>query len=25
LARCKRCREAGHNSRTCKKETVATT
>jgi hypothetical protein len=25
LARCKRCRETGHNSRTCKKETVATT
>ena len=24
LARCKRCRETGHNSRTCKKETVAT-
>jgi hypothetical protein len=24
LARCKRCREIGHNSRTCKKETVAT-
>ena len=25
LARCKRCRETGHNSRTCKKETVVTT
>jgi hypothetical protein len=25
LARCKRCRETGHNSRTCKKETLATT
>ena len=25
LARCKRCRETGHNSRTCKKETIATT
>jgi hypothetical protein len=24
LARCKRCRETGHNSRTCTKETVAT-
>ena len=24
LARCKRCRKTGHNSRTCKKETVAT-
>ena len=24
LARCKRCRETGHNSRTCKKETIAT-
>jgi hypothetical protein len=24
LARCKRCKETGHNSRTCKKETVAT-
>ncbi|KAJ8117809.1 hypothetical protein OPT61_g1084 [Boeremia exigua] len=24
LARCKRCRETGHNSRTCKKDTVAT-
>lgn len=24
LARCKRCRERGHNSRTCKKEPVAT-
>ena len=24
LARCKRCRETGHNSRTCKKEAVAT-
>ena len=24
LARCKRCRETEHNSRTCKKETVAT-
>ena len=23
LARCKRCRETGHNSRTCKKDTVA--
>jgi cytochrome c1 len=25
LARCKRCRETGHNSRTCKKDTLATT
>ena len=25
LARCKSCRETGHNSRTCKKGTVATT
>ena len=25
LARCKRCRETGHNSRTCKKDTIATT
>jgi hypothetical protein len=25
LARCKRCRETGHNSRTCKKDTSATT
>jgi hypothetical protein len=25
LARCTRCRERGHNSRTCKSETVATT
>jgi hypothetical protein len=25
LARCKRCRERGHNSRTCKKEPIATT
>jgi hypothetical protein len=25
LARCKRCRETGHNSRTCRKETIATT
>ena len=24
LARCKKCRETGHNSRTCKKDTVAT-
>jgi hypothetical protein len=24
LARCTRCRERGHNSRTCKKETLAT-
>jgi hypothetical protein len=24
LARCKRCRETGHNLRTCKKETIAT-
>jgi hypothetical protein len=24
LARCKRCRETGHNSRTCKKDTLAT-
>jgi cytochrome c1 len=24
LARCKRCRETGHNSRTCKKDTIAT-
>ncbi|KAF2627707.1 hypothetical protein BU25DRAFT_341199, partial [Macroventuria anomochaeta] len=24
LARCTRCRERGHNSRTCKKDTVAT-
>jgi cytochrome c1 len=24
LARCKRCRETGHNSRTCKKETLVT-
>jgi hypothetical protein len=25
LARCKRCREPGHNSRTCKKDTLDTT
>lgn len=25
LARCTRCRERGHNSRTCKKEALATT
>jgi hypothetical protein len=25
LARCKRCRETGHNSRTCKKDTIETT
>jgi hypothetical protein len=25
LARCKRCRETGHNSRTCKKDTLDTT
>ena len=25
LARCKRCRERGHNSHTCKKEPIATT
>ncbi|KAF1927819.1 uncharacterized protein M421DRAFT_64779, partial [Didymella exigua CBS 183.55] len=24
LARCKRCRETGHNSRTCKKDTLDT-
>jgi hypothetical protein len=24
LARCKKCRETGHNSHTCRKETVAT-
>jgi hypothetical protein len=25
LARCKKCRETGHNSRTCKKDTLDTT